>query len=44
MDHEKVTGKGSWIKTANNYREEIGASWEQILEMDRRKLKMKIRE
>ena len=40
MDHERVTEKGSWIKTANSYR----VTWEQVLEMDRRKLKMKIRE
>ena len=44
MEHEKITGKGSWIKTANSYREEIGVSWEQVLEMDRRKLKLQIRE
>ena len=44
MDHEKSTGKGNWTKTANNYREEIGVSWEQMLEMDRRKLKLQIRE
>ena len=44
MEHEKLTRKGSWIKTANSYREEIGVSWEQVLEMDRRKLKLQIRE
>ena len=44
MEHEKITEKGSWIKTANGYREEIGVSWEQVLEMDRRKLKLQIRE
>ena len=44
MNHEKETGKGSWIKTANSYRMEIGVTWEEMLGMDRRALKMKIRE
>ena len=44
MDHEKATGKGSWIKTANSYRMEIGVIWEEMLELDRRALKMRIRE
>ena len=44
MIHDKETGKGSWIRTANSYRIEIGVTWEEMLEMDRRNLKMKIRE
>ena len=44
MNHEKETGKGSWIKTAISYMLEIGVKWEKMLEMDRRALKMKIRE
>ena len=44
MEHDKLTGKGIWIKTANAYRIEIGMTWDQILEIDRRKLKVHIRE
>ena len=44
MSHEKETEKGIWIRTANSYRQEIGVSWEEIMDMDRRKLKLKIRD
>ena len=44
MSHDKETGKGRWIRTANSYRQEIGVTWEKLTEMDRRSLKMKIRE
>ena len=44
MNHEKETGKGRWIRTTNAYRQELGVTWEKLLIMDRRSLKMRIRE
>ena len=44
MEHEKQTKKGVWIRTVNRYREEIGILWEELIEMDKRELKLKIRE
>ena len=38
MEHEKFTEKGIWIKTANTYREEIGMTWEQLLQIDIKKI------
>ena len=31
MNHDKETGRGKWIRTANNYRQEIGVTWEEML-------------
>ena len=44
MNHEIETRKGRWIKAANTYRQELGLSWEELRTMDRRSLKLKIRE
>ena len=37
-------GKGQWINTVNDYRAKIGLSWEELREIDRKSLKMRIKE
>ena len=44
MSHEKQTKKGEWIRTANAYRMELGITWENLIDIDRKQLKTKIRE
>ena len=44
INHEIDTGKGQWIRTVNDYREKLGISWEKLREMEKKELKLKIRE
>ena len=37
-------GKGKWINTVDDYRRELGLTWEKIREIDRKSLKEKIKE
>ena len=37
-------GRGKWINTINEYRRELGLTWEKMREIDRKTLKEKIRE
>ena len=44
METEIQKNKGNWINRANKYLETLKMSWEQLREMDRKELKLKIRE
>ena len=44
MNDEIEKEKGQWIKTINNYRMELGMSWEVLRNTDRKTLKEKIKE
>ena len=44
MNDEIEKEKGQWIKTINNYRMELGMSWEVLKNTDRKTLKGKIKE
>ena len=44
MNDESEKEKGQWIKTINNYRMELGMSWEVLKNIDRKILKEKIKE
>ena len=35
-------GRGKWINTINEYRRELGLTWEKMREIDRKTLKEKI--
>ena len=39
MNDAIIRKKGKWYKTVNKYREDLGLSWEVLLEMDRNILK-----
>ena len=44
MNHEIDTGKGQWIRTVNEYREKLGIYWEKLREMEKKELKLRIKE
>ena len=44
MNDEIEKEKGQWIKTINNYRMELGMSWEVLRNKDRKTLKDRIKE
>ena len=44
MNHDISTGKGQWIRTVNEYREKLGISWPEFRMMEKKELKLKIRE
>ena len=44
MKHDIQTGKGEWIRAANTYRSKLGILWEELNNMDRKKLKNQIKE
>ena len=44
MLHEIETGKGQWIRAVNHYRSTLGISWEEMKGMEKKELKIKIRE
>ena len=37
-------GRGQWINTVNDYRTKLGITWDDLREMDRKTLKMMIKE
>ena len=44
MLHEIETGKGQWIIIVDKYREILNISWEELKTMEKKELKIKIRE
>ena len=44
MLHEIETGKGQWIRVVNRYRNTLDISWEEMKNMEKKQLKIKIRE
>ena len=44
MSHETESIKSRWAKTVNKYRQEIGITWNDMKEMNKKDLKTRIRE
>ena len=44
MKHETETIKGKWARAVNKYRQEIGLTWSDLKEIDKKSLKTRIRE
>ena len=44
MSDALARGKGRWYDNINNYRNEIGLTWEQLKELDKNSLKKTVRE
>ena len=44
MLHEIETGKGQWMRAVNQYRSLLDISWEELKNMEKKELKIKIRE
>ena len=42
MNHDIQTGKGEWVRTANDYRMRLEISWEDLRTIDKKNLKRKI--
>ena len=44
MEHELETGKGRWASTVYKYRQEIGIGWNDLREINKKDMKIRIRE
>ena len=44
MNHDIETRKERWMKAANSYKQELGLTWEDLRTMERKSLKVKVRE
>ena len=44
MSHKTETIKGRWAKAVNKYRQEIGLTWNDIKEINKKDLKTRIRD
>ena len=44
MEHELNTGKGRWASTVYKYRQEIGIGWNDLKEINKKDMKVRIRE
>ena len=43
QEHDISTERSEWSRTANKYRKELGLTWEEIKDMDRKRLKSLIK-
>ena len=44
MLHEIETGKGQWMRAVNQYRSLLNISWKELKNMEKKEVKIKIRE
>ena len=44
MKHDLETGKGRWAKTVDRYRQEIGLSWNDMIEINKKDIKNKVKD
>ena len=44
MEHDIHTERSEWSRTANKYRTKLGLTWDDIKDMDRKKLKSMIKD